>query len=90
MHGQPNFPFLHDVARHIIHSTETLDVAINTLNNMAEVIATPDVAISYTSQRVQQDLAFHKQVLRNLHARSQALDARLRNEINLVGGLIST
>ena len=89
MLDQPNFPFLHDVARHVIHSTETLDVAINTLSNMAEMISLADFAISNTSQRIQQDLAFHKQVLRNLHARSSALDARLRNEINLVDWLIS-
>jgi hypothetical protein len=40
---------------------------------------------SHTINLIQQDLAFHQRVLFNLRARSQALDARLRNEINLVG-----
>lgn len=72
------------MARHVIHSTETLIVAINTVNGMMEMAGVLNAATPVASHQTQQDLAFHKQVLQNLLARSHALDGRLRNEINLV------
>ena len=60
---------------------ETLDVAINTVNQMATMINTAErPAGGPTPQR----LTLHLQTLYNLRARSQALDARLRNKIGLV------
>lgn len=78
---EPNFPFLHNIARHVIHSTETLEVAVGTVVLMAaklEVVEACDHILS------QHSLDLHRQTLSNLRARSQALEARLRNEISLV------
>ena len=48
MHNQPNFLFLPDVAWHVIHSTEFLDVAINTLKCIAEMVAVINTGIPHT------------------------------------------
>jgi hypothetical protein len=84
---EPNFPLLHDVARHVIHSTETLEVAISTVSQMAAIVKSvePSTSSHYPSQH---RLVLHRQTLSNLRARSQALDARLRNEIALVGVVV--
>jgi hypothetical protein len=82
---EPNFPLLHDVARHVIHSTETLEVAISTVGQMAAIVKSVEPSSHYPSQH---RLVLHRQTLSNLRARSQALDARLRNEIALVGVVV--
>lgn len=78
---EPNFPFLHDIARHVIHSTETLEVAISTVVQMAEKVKRVEASGQGLSQH---RLDLHRQTLSNLHACSQALDVRLHNEISLV------
>ncbi len=87
----PNFPLLHDFARHTVHSSETLDVAIDT---MAGILGQhewfSDAGRSYidtdwiVSRRTRQHLRFQIQMMRSLRARSKANEARLRNEIDLV------
>ena len=88
---EPNFPLLHDFARHMIHSSESLDVAIDT---MAGILSRHqlflDVERSYIDidpivlQRTRQHLLFQNQMMRSLRARSKANEARLHNEIDLV------
>lgn len=88
---EPNFPLLHDFARHTIHSSESLDVAIDT---MAGILGQhewfSDTGRSYIdidpmiSRRTKQHLSFQIQAIRSLRARSKANEARLRNEIDLV------
>ena len=87
----PNFPLLHDYIRHTVHSSETLDVAIDT---MAGILGQhewfSDAYRSYIdadlifSRRTRQHLRFQIQMMRSLSARSKANKARLRNEIDLV------
>ena len=84
----PNFPLLHDFARHTVHSSETLDVAIDT---MAGILSQYEWfsdsyidAHSIVSRRTRQHLCFQVQMMRSLRARSKANEARLRNEIDLV------
>ena len=89
-HG-PNFPLLHDFARHTIHSSESLDVAIDTMSGiLGQYEWFSDTRRSYInvdsviSRRTQQHLSFQLQAMRSLRARSKANEARLRNEIDLV------
>lgn len=87
---------LHEIARHAIHVSETLDVAIENLSGMVRQYAArhenraPDLAIEKsTSTRTLQFFYFQLQTLRSLKARSDSNQARLQNEINLVGYLSS-
>ena len=88
---EPNFPLLHDFARHTIHSSESLDVAIDTMSGiLSQYEWFSDTGRSYidvdpfTSRRAKQYLSFQIQAMRSLRARSKANEARLRNEIDLV------
>ena len=87
----PNFPLLHDHARHTVHSSETLDVAIDTVAGiLSQYEWFSDAGRSYidadsiVSRHTRQHLCFQMQMMRSLRARSKANVARLRNEINLV------
>jgi hypothetical protein len=93
---EPDFPAFHDLARHAIHSSETLDVALHTLLNLSrqherigEVIGKKDEERRASWSKVQQHIDFQIQMIRSLGARSRAVEARLKNEINLVGALLS-
>lgn len=86
-----DYPMLHETARHSIHSSETLDIAIECLLAMCEQHALllnhtlpRDKGREVTYTKIHQALQFRLQVLRSLKARSQANEARLRNEITLV------
>lgn len=77
------YSLFHDFARHVIHSTETLGVALDTVNSMIEQqkLVTESQEMSHTRQR----LHFQRQMLGNLRARSESNQLRLQNEINFVG-----
>lgn len=86
-----DYPFLHDFARHVIHSTETLGVALDVVNRMIEQqessIRNPNCGSHQGTKALpesQQHLHFHRQILRGLRARSEANQQRLQNEINFV------
>ena len=90
---EPNFPLLHDFARHTIHSSESLDVAIDTVAGiLGQHEWFSDAGRAYIdvdpiiSRHTKQHLSFQIQVMRSLRARSKANEARLRNEIDLVSG----
>lgn len=80
-----NYGDLHDFARHVIHSTETLGVALDVVGSMIEQqslsTASPDRA---QYQRTRQSLHFQLQMLKSLKARSESIQLRLQNEINFV------
>jgi hypothetical protein len=91
---EPDFPALHDLERHAIHSSETLDVALHTLldlnrqhDRIGEVIGKEEKERRASWSKVQQHIDFQIQMIRSLGARSRAVEARLKNEINLVGAL---
>ena len=90
MQQVPNFSLLHDFARHTIHSSETLDVAIDIMAGILgqhewfSDAGQPYIAThSIVSRRTRQHLV-QIQMMRSLRARSKANEARLRNEIDLV------
>ena len=87
---------LHEMARHGIHSSETLEIAVECLLAMCEqhtslfsLHSPRDKLHEVTYTKIHQALQFRLQVLRSLKARSQANEARLRNEITLVRGTLA-
>ncbi|KAE8152324.1 hypothetical protein BDV25DRAFT_72023 [Aspergillus avenaceus] len=93
----PDFPMLHDVARHIFHSTEILEVAEHTMTNLvAEVSAWPSEFRDLAAQaqggaflQTRQRLLFLAKETHSHLTRSRSLSERLGNEINLAFNLVS-
>jgi hypothetical protein len=83
---------MHDIGRHVIHSSETLDVAIDTLNSMVTqhrvFVSERTPKETATFRRTEKYLEYQSKMFRALKSRSQALSERLRNEINMVGLLL--
>ena len=77
---------MHEIARHTIHSTEMLGTSLTVLDAMiTEQSRCSKNAIEDAEDlQVERDMQFHRATLRCLQLRSQALEDRLRNEINLV------
>ncbi|KAL8701982.1 MAG: hypothetical protein Q9201_004628 [Fulgogasparrea decipioides] len=93
---EPNFSLLHDVARHAIHSSETLDVAMETMTRIIRQHERfPEAGQPYANidvnalRHTQQYLGFQLQMIQSLRARSKANEERLRNEIALAFNTIA-
>ncbi|MCJ1312702.1 hypothetical protein MMC25_006378 [Agyrium rufum] len=79
-----DFVYLHDLARHTIHTVECTEIATdmtNQLFNSAESMARSDPS-NEVNQHVAM-IAFWASKLKNIHRRAQAVEKRLLNEINL-------
>ncbi|KAI2635287.1 hypothetical protein GGS21DRAFT_74382 [Xylaria nigripes] len=91
---QPNYRYLHNLARHSIHVTETLDVAVGTMERMLSrhesllrvVSARHDEAQSH---EVHSQLQFYESFISSLRHRSIANDKRLLNEIQLAFNIVA-
>ena len=99
LESQPaaDYPMLHETARHSIHSIETLEIAVECLLAMCQqhtllynLNPSKDKFHEVIHTKIHQALQFQLQVLRSLKARSQANEARLRNEITLVRGTLNS
>lgn len=93
---QPDFRRLHDLARHAIHVTETLDVSMQTLSavlsqhkEMRPEATGKEKEEVRIWKNVRQRLLAHKQVIDNLRCRSQSNQDRLQNEIQLAFNLVA-
>lgn len=91
----PNFPNLHDIARHVSHANEILHVAEHTLDRLvqAQISWKTEYYDSNTGSakrnrmvclQNKQDLLFLAKEIHCLKTRSASLSERLQNEINLV------
>ncbi|EXA33895.1 hypothetical protein FOVG_15186 [Fusarium oxysporum f. sp. pisi HDV247] len=89
---KPNYPQIHDIARHAIHSSETLNVAIGTLNSLLRqhnefLEERPIMAKGATTICIHKcttrTLRLQLQMFQNLLLRSQSNRERLQNEITL-------
>lgn len=83
---EPEYRRLHDLARHAIHVSESLDVAARTLEALNA--QHHDLRTSLNIDRrawthVRQRLLFHKQLVDSLRYRSVSNEKRLQNEIAL-------
>jgi hypothetical protein len=88
---QPEFIILHDLARHISHSKEILDVALETVDSIMheysmldEQHPCPSTRILWLSKDIERHLYFASKSLRSIIYRCVSLSERLQNEINLV------
>ncbi|OTA93980.1 hypothetical protein M434DRAFT_282659 [Hypoxylon sp. CO27-5] len=87
---QPDYRRLHDVARHAIHVSETLDVTTETMESilahhdefLMQGIALESIDRN-TSEDIHRQLTFCKNVISNLRHRAASNRKRLENEIQL-------
>ncbi|KAE8554237.1 hypothetical protein EYB25_002775 [Talaromyces marneffei] len=96
-HGEPDFPLLHDLGRHLIHAKEIFEVATNTINSIVhhhrslydEFQATGMIAAEEQKSRqklfriIQEKLYISDKDMTAKQARATSLNERLHNEINL-------
>jgi hypothetical protein len=90
--AQPQHSDMHELARHAIHITETISMALNVLDAMKQEIETStdigDTKVLATSKQGQvetiRELKCQQTLLQCAHERSRALRDRLQNEISLV------
>ncbi|KAI9705339.1 MAG: hypothetical protein M1820_005169 [Bogoriella megaspora] len=92
----PNYPLLHDIARHAIHSYESLHVGENTVRSLISqhetfvaerppTTATAKIAAKHISSRLTSEL----NLLTSLKYRSQSNKERLQNELNLAFNVVT-
>jgi Mg2+ and Co2+ transporter CorA len=93
---KPNYRLLHDISRHEIHVSETLGVAISTIDSILEChkdvmasILSVDATSNHSSKHIHQRLLFHKHMLDSLRHRSSSNKERLMNEIQLAFNTIA-
>lgn len=84
---QPNYAEVHEMARHVIHSTEMLEMALEVVAGMIREHEqffndNPSALVHY--KRAGNELRYQSTILKCIHLRSKALKERLNNEINLV------
>jgi len=91
MPPNPNYFQLHELGRHLVHSSEAIDVALTSFRSLIlqhESFMTEHVPKSSEYRtpflRTHELLNFHLTILSSLRFRSLALQARLGNEIGLV------
>ncbi|KAF2244153.1 hypothetical protein BU26DRAFT_522857 [Trematosphaeria pertusa] len=91
----PNCEFLHEIARHLIHSNETLDVALDTTECVQKYCRRFAVAASTSPKQREQNLEGLERLsvlgkdMKGIKRRSESLRERLQNEINLAFHLIA-
>ncbi|KAI0412426.1 hypothetical protein F5X98DRAFT_354893 [Xylaria grammica] len=81
----PDYRHMHDIARHAIHVSETLDVAVQTIQHMlvrhgALMRPTPD---KYGWQKIHSQIQFFESYISSLRCRSSSNEKRMSNEIQL-------
>ncbi|KAH8589902.1 hypothetical protein B0O99DRAFT_745712 [Bisporella sp. PMI_857] len=86
----PDYPRLHDIARHAIHVSETLDLAVKTVECMMEQHdeftadrPTTDEKTKNARRRIRKHLKFCRYMIGSLRSRSTSNQQRLLNEIQL-------
>ncbi|KAK0250085.1 hypothetical protein LTS09_014816 [Friedmanniomyces endolithicus] len=93
---RPDYPIMHELARHSVHISENLAMSIKVCDSIEQEISdrqqsTPLSGPATQSARTQalRTIRSHKTLLECAHGRSDALTARLQNEMNLafhIGG----
>ncbi|CAG8313000.1 unnamed protein product [Penicillium salamii] len=90
---KPNYRQLHDIARHAIHVTETLNVAAKNIEHIvkqheiyADIQANPRPR---SHQHISRRLAFFQSYIGSLQHRSMSNQLRLQNEIQLAFNIVA-
>lgn len=87
---RPHFQTMHEMARHVIHLVEVLDMSITVVENMIENVKEFEEAPKKTKTNGADCMKFlsvlkcQKTLLECSRGRAEALNARLQNEITLV------
>lgn len=92
-----NFERLHDIARHIIHSNETLEVALSTLDGIQqahrlfseEICSSNPARVDFSFRHTQLELSDLTRTVKASFLRSKSLHDRIHNEINLAYNLVN-
>ncbi|KAI0204124.1 hypothetical protein F4808DRAFT_369536 [Astrocystis sublimbata] len=83
----PDYRILHDIARHAIHVSETLDVATSTIKRMLarheDLMEKLNSQDEFGSQEIHSQLQFYESFISNLRCRSASNEKRMLNEIQL-------
>lgn len=84
----PNYRYMHDLARHAIHVSESLDVSLQTVASIIRhhdglVKASPDGKSARVGKTIHARLQFLENILHSLRSRSNSNQQRLLNEIQL-------
>lgn len=84
----PDYRKLHDIGRHAIHVSETLDVAVQTIESIQRHHTNLAMSKTYDEDRtvtqdVRAQLEFFRGFISNLRHRSTSNEKRLKNEIQL-------
>lgn len=82
-----DYATLHELSRHAAHSSETISMAVTVLNSTADDLLAVQKSLQGEEavyRRVFEELNCQRTLLHCEHGRSQALESRLRNEIDLV------
>jgi len=92
----PNFTNLHEILRHALHASETINVAIETISNITsqqESFYKETKFLEGNKKRLGgrtfEYLRFQQRMLKSLLARAQANEARVRNEITLAFNIVA-
>jgi hypothetical protein len=82
--AEHSFEHMHETARHVIHSSEMLATAVSVAEAVIkEASVFPSLEHDLAHATILKDLEFHVSLLTSFRNRSQALERRLDNEINL-------
>jgi len=89
MRETPDFTLLHEIARHLIHSNETLDIAVDTIeclrNGYKRAAAIPNgFGDPHRIEEFQEQTRKIEKDVKCIKRRSESLLERLQSEINLV------
>jgi hypothetical protein len=85
--SQTDFLHLHEIARHVIHSNECLDVAIDTIERILKDFKRRSQAENDGTLNFPNRISALEKDLRGIKRRSESLQERLQNEINLVSAV---
>ncbi|KAI1771683.1 hypothetical protein F4818DRAFT_200422 [Hypoxylon cercidicola] len=81
-----NYSQLHDMARHTIHVSETLDLSVRLIEDIVQghdQLMVPNSGIEPAHHKIRSRLAFISHALHSLRCRSTSNHQRLSNEIQL-------
>ncbi|KAJ5481279.1 hypothetical protein N7475_000091 [Penicillium sp. IBT 31633x] len=89
---KPNYRRLHDIARHAIHVTESLDVTLQNIGHIVEQHKTYTNLLGIrprSQQYIAQRLAFSWSYIGSIRHRSVSNQQRLQNEIQLAFNIVA-
>ncbi|KAK1093118.1 hypothetical protein LTR48_002985 [Friedmanniomyces endolithicus] len=92
---KPDYPIMHELARHSVHISENLAMSIKVCDSLEQEISDRQQSTPLSGPDMQSALSqalrtirSQKTLLECAHGRSDALTARLQNEMNLASHLV--